>query len=93
MGMLTDVMKAIEQIPVWAKLKDLPDRTDSLERRIAALEKKMSGPVSEDQCPKCGERAWFVESSSPDETFGDLGGIRRVYKCKSCGYSESKVIT
>jgi uncharacterized coiled-coil DUF342 family protein len=43
-------------------------------------------------CPKCQKSAWYIESSKPDPQFGDLGGIRRVYKCYKCGYSETKLV-
>jgi uncharacterized protein with PIN domain len=44
-------------------------------------------------CPKCRKPAWIVESSKPDRTFGDLGGIRRVYRCTECGFTESQLVT
>jgi hypothetical protein len=46
-----------------------------------------------DPCPKCRKRGWQIESSEPDGMFGELGGIRRLYKCSFCGFSESKLIT
>jgi hypothetical protein len=46
-----------------------------------------------DPCPKCRKRGWQLESSEPDDMFGELGGIRRLYKCSFCGFSESKLIT
>ena len=46
-----------------------------------------------DPCPKCRKRGWQIESSEPDCMFGELGGIRRLYKCSFCGFSESKLIT
>lgn len=59
-----------------------------LKERVAALESFDGEP-----CPKCRKPAWVVESSEPDRQFGDMGAIRREYKCTECGFSESTLVT
>lgn len=44
------------------------------------------------QCPRCSQDGWDIESSAPDPVFGVLGVTKRVYKCRVCGFSESKQI-
>jgi hypothetical protein len=58
-----------------------------LKGRIRELESSEGDP-----CPKCRKRGWQLESSAPDRTFGGVGGIRRVYKCSLCGFSEQKLV-
>ena len=59
-----------------------------LKEKIRALE-----AVEADPCPKCRKRTYELESSRPDPTFGEVGAIRRTYKCSDCGFSEQKLIT
>ena len=44
-----------------------------------------------ESCPKCRKPGWQIESSAPDDVFGDLGVSKRVYKCAFCGFTESKL--
>jgi hypothetical protein len=59
-----------------------------LKSKIRELESPEAEP-----CPKCRKRAWQLERSYPDHTFGQVGCIRRVYKCSLCGFSEEKLLT
>lgn len=43
-------------------------------------------------CPKCRKRTWVVEKSEPDEIFGELGSVRRTYRCVSCDFTEQELI-
>lgn len=66
----------------------LRNRILELESRVRELESDTGEP-----CPSCRQKTWVVESSQPDRRFGDLGGVRRVYKCSACGLTESTMIT
>jgi predicted nucleotide-binding protein len=44
-----------------------------------------------ESCPKCRQPGWQIESSAPDDVFGELGVSKRVYKCTFCGFTESKL--
>jgi len=66
----------------------LRNRILDLEARVKELECFDGEP-----CPRCRKPTWIVEKSEPDPTFGDLGGLRRTYKCTDCGLTESTIIT
>ena len=93
MGLLGDIQKALESFPIWKKLVKVPEQIEGLERRIAELEEKLSQPLSKDACPSCGERTWFVVSSTPNEIAGEMGAMDNTYKCRSCGFSTTKMET
>ena len=59
----------------------------TLKRRIRELE-----GLDGEKCPSCRKMGWRLVDSQPDRTFGELGGIRRTYKCSECGLSESKLV-
>jgi len=42
-------------------------------------------------CPHCHKGDWHVEKSERDRMTGELGGIRRTYKCSLCGFSEGRL--
>ena len=84
-----DVVRLLEQIPIWKKLKVLPEKLAALEKRMSDLEAKVDAPGK--KCPKCGKFSFSVESSTPDKTFGEAGGNNVTYKCASCGFSQSKI--
>jgi len=67
---------------------DLRNRILDLETRVRELECFDGEP-----CPRCRKLTWIVEKSEPDPKFGDLGGIRRTYKCTDCGLTESTIVT
>ena len=64
------------------------EENQELRAKVRELESADGEP-----CPKCRKRGWQLESSKPDPKFGELGGIRRVYKCSLCGFTEAKLIT
>ena len=67
---------------------ELRNRILQLELRIKELESSEG-----ESCPRCRKKAWIVEKSEPDPIFGELGGVRRTYKCTECGLTESAVVT
>ena len=74
---------------------DLQEENIQLRNRVIELESRVRDLESDsgEPCPKCRRKTWVVESSAPDRHFGDLGGVRRVYKCSACGFTESTMIT
>lgn len=59
----------------------------------AALQKQVRelDGVKGDICPHCRERAWTLESSRPDRVYGELGGMRRSYRCSRCDFTEERL--
>lgn len=65
----------------------LKNKLLEIEEKIRKLSTHKGSP-----CPKCAKTVWIVESSRPDDEFGDLGSIRREYKCQECNYTEFVLI-
>jgi DNA repair exonuclease SbcCD ATPase subunit len=78
----------LELAEMKTQLADVTEENRKLKARNADLESSEG-----EQCPKCQKRGWKLENSFPDPTFGTVGGIRRVYKCYLCGFTESPLIT
>ena len=74
---------------------DIQEENINLRNRVNELESKLKDFADNpgDPCPRCRKNTWVVESSDPDPKFGQLGAIRRVYKCTACDLTESKVVT
>ncbi|WP_157664427.1 hypothetical protein [Bordetella genomosp. 9] len=89
MGMIEDIMKALERIPAWKRVAALPAEIELLKNRIAALEAKLS-PATGEQCPVCRAPAFKVISSGPHPVFGDMGLKLDTMKCGSCGHQETR---
>lgn len=70
------------------KMADVMDQNRVLAERVRELEQAEGEP-----CPKCRKRTWELHGSRADPIFGVAGGVRRTYKCLSCGYTEEKLIT
>ncbi len=43
MGLLEDILLALERIPIWKRVKALPDEVEALKARIKVLEDRMAG--------------------------------------------------
>ena len=57
MGILDDVMKTLDRIPIWKRLNEVPEEVDSLKARVNELEAKLGGKWPADVCRMCGARA------------------------------------
>lgn len=79
---------SLELADVKLKLAEVLDENAELKNRLRALD-----DAEGDQCPKCRKRGWRLDSSKPDPVFGDLGGMRKLFKCSVCGFSEEKLET
>ena len=79
---------SLELAEIKTQLADVNEENRQLKVKVRTLES-----TEGEQCPKCRKHGWQLESSQRDPTFGDVGGIRRMYKCSLCGFSESKLIT
>jgi hypothetical protein len=88
---IRDITDLLDRIPIWKKLKALPDQLEQLQARVAALEARLSDATG-DVCPKCRQPRFDLVDSGPDKTFGDLGVQSRTYRCSSCGFEEKKQI-
>jgi hypothetical protein len=86
---VSDILKILDQIPVWKSLAGLPKRLADLEARVAAMEGRASaaprraGPRA-DECPTCGGKLRVtLERRDPD--FGPMGQKIHEMICDGCG--------
>ena len=79
---------SLELAETKMQLAELIEENTNLKRNLSALENFEGEP-----CPKCHKHGWELIESKPDKLFGDLGGMRRLYKCPHCGFSEEQLIT
>lgn len=89
MGLLEDIQKTLERIPVWKRLVALPDKVEKLEARIAALEAKL-GDKPGRECPLCGEHAMKTISTKPHPDFGFAGVKLDRLRCSACNHEEER---
>ena len=79
--MSEDVVKVLDLVPLWKRLRELPGEVDDLRRRLAELEAALGGKYPPDACRYCGERAARLAA-----TLGPQNKkIREHWTCQSCG--------
>ena len=89
MGLLEDIITALERFPVWKRLTGMPAELDALKARVAELEAKL-GETPGEQCPQCRQHALIMERSEPDPLFGGVGTMLEHMRCNSCGYTQQR---
>jgi hypothetical protein len=81
-----DVLSILDHIPIWKRVKELPDKVAAVEKRLAALEAKPNLPI----CEACGEgfmrRQADTPLTGPFAVFNHAGDGLKVYKCDKCGF-------
>ncbi|MBR0990003.1 hypothetical protein JQ580_04645 [Bradyrhizobium japonicum] len=91
MGVLDDVRKWLNDVPLWKELGTIPDRTAALEKKVAALEEQLNGKYPADICLKCGSRSMRARSS-----FGPnaKGMMTQMWQCQdaACNFHEERLI-
>jgi hypothetical protein len=79
LGMINDIMKALDKWEVWRDVQALPAKQIALEKRVVELESLLAGNAPADYCRHCGERAARYQ-----RTIGSAGGRMEVWKCEEC---------
>jgi hypothetical protein len=81
MGILEDLMKALDRIPIWKRLNEVPSEVGDLKQRVAELETKLEGKWPADVCRFCGERAARLDYMIPAN---EKGIYREDWLCEKC---------
>lgn len=90
---LSDILKLLDQLPIWKTLKAQPARIDALEERIAKLEQASQRPARApgQPCPECGAHALRRTESKPSAgPFGALGARDEVWTCAESGARDER---
>jgi hypothetical protein len=81
-----DALSILDHIPIWKRVKELPDKVAAIEKRLAALEAKPNLPI----CEACAEGFMRRQADAPltgdFAVFNDAGLGLKVYKCDKCGF-------
>ena len=89
MGMLEDVMRALERIPLWKRVSALPAEIETLQARVTAIEVALGGKAGP-LCPMCNEPGFRRRASKAHPDFGFAGIKLDSYSCAACGHSEER---
>jgi hypothetical protein len=86
MGVLEDILKALDRVEIWKEVQNTPQRVSALEKRIGALEEKLGGKWPADVCRYCGERGARLNHAIPRPN--DQGFMIEDWKCEKCGKTD-----
>lgn len=81
---VSDMLKILDNVPIWKTVKALPARLEALEKRVATLEGR-GGPAKTSpwDCTVCGSRMRVIGERS-DPTFGVFGVKLLKLACDIC---------
>jgi hypothetical protein len=85
---VSDILKLLDQIPIWKTVSQLPKRVSALEERIAVLEAKLASRavVPGQSCAACGEPALRRTKRVPTTgVFAGMGVMDEEWTCSACG--------
>jgi len=93
MSTIGDIVGFLEKIPIWKRLKSLPDEVDALKTRIGNLEAALKNGALGESCPLCETGRLKIKAVRPHDTFGDMGLQERKMQCDNpaCGHTESRM--
>ncbi|MDF3822581.1 hypothetical protein P3G55_21955 [Leptospira sp. 96542] len=90
MSTLETILGLLGKWEPWKRLTATPDRVDTLEKRVAALEEKLM-PATGSKCPSCGEMKYKLEKSvTAPPPWGEMGVMEDHFRCSGCGYTNKQ---
>ncbi|WP_417497980.1 hypothetical protein [Maricaulis sp.] len=97
MGLLQDMLSALDRWDEWKRMRATPDRVDELERRLKAVESRLTrapGDPSLPLCPICRSGRLKTIDIKPDPQFAFAGLQIHTLKCddEACGHSETRQV-
>ena len=89
MGVMDDMLKALDRWDEWRILRTLPTRVAELEAMVQDLNQKLNGKWPADVCRLCGERGLrLTDSRGPDSK----GNTREFWVCEKCGGNDDRTV-
>ena len=86
--MIEDILKALDRVPAWKRLGEVPAEIEDMKRRIAQLEEQLGGKYAPEICRFCGERTVRLKNVlGPDEK----GMLHEEWDCGKCGRYDMKL--
>lgn len=93
MGIVADVLEALDRIPIWKRVSALPEEYEALKARVEALEARLN-PAMGDICPRCKKPEFMLMKTTPlPGRLGELGARQRHRQCSACGHEEKETLT
>lgn len=85
---VSDILKLLDQIPIWRSLKALPERVVALEQRVSKLEAELERRPPAEVCPLCHREMKL--SAVETHWSGDVEF--HTYQCttEGCGHKRTK---
>ena len=79
---VSDILKVLDQLPLWKTLREMPKRIAALEERVQALESAVSASALPEalRCPVCREPLAVI-SENPHQAFGRAGMKTHLVRC------------
>jgi hypothetical protein len=87
MGLLDDMLKALDGWDEWKKMRTAPAELEALRERVAQLEEKLSGKYPAEVCRKCWFPAMSLRSTYGPDKFGSM---IEDWHCGRCDGSEER---
>ncbi|MEQ9448856.1 MAG: hypothetical protein RLN70_08100, partial [Rhodospirillaceae bacterium] len=88
MGLLEDILKTLDRVPIWRRLQQVPSEVDEMKQRIVALEDKLNGKWPADVCRFCGEQAVRLKNViGPDAK----GMLHESWVCEKCNGHDQRL--
>jgi endogenous inhibitor of DNA gyrase (YacG/DUF329 family) len=92
---VSDMLKLLDQIPIWKAVSGLPKRVANLERKVADLQEKSAGTIalptgeSGRECPICGA-TMKVTLETPHRHFGFSSLKIHHMECPECRHKTTR---
>jgi hypothetical protein len=83
LGIVDDILKALDRIPSWKRLQGVPSEIDQINERVTALEGKLGGKWPADVCRLCGERSARIGHSTLEKTT-----VIERWDCEACNNTD-----
>jgi len=92
---VSDMLKLLDQIPIWKAVSGLPKRVAKLERKVADLQEKSAGTIASPtresgrECPICGA-TMKVTLETPHRHFGFSSLKIHHMECPECRHKTTR---